>query len=121
MSNKTSVATQAVNLFPVNDLPRRKENSPEIEGDKVAFLAFSAFTVFSALWIDVYVNIIILFDIGCTVAQGAAWLLGCSMAQSVMRWPAIRQARVQIPARRETSNEEKGERPRRIGINECTV
>jgi hypothetical protein len=81
MSNKASVATQAVNLFPVNDLPRKKENSPEVEGDKMAFLVFSAFTVFSALWIDVYVNIIILFDIGCTVAQGAAWLLGCSVAQ----------------------------------------
>jgi hypothetical protein len=38
-----------INLYLVNDKTRRKENSPEVEGDKTTFSAFSAYSVFSAL------------------------------------------------------------------------
>ena len=52
------------------------------------------------------------------------------MAQLVVGRPAVWQAQVQIPALcpkggfsllSETSNEEIGERPRRIDMNECAV
>ncbi len=54
---------------------------------------------------------------------------GCSVAQLVVRRPAVWQARVPIPARhpREVFPSErnkqwrKGERPRRMDMNECTV
>ncbi len=54
---------------------------------------------------------------------------GCSVVQLVVRWPAVWQARVQIPARhpKEVFPSErnkqwrKGERPRRMNMNECTV
>jgi hypothetical protein len=37
-----------VNLCPVNGLTRRKENSPEVEEDKMALSAFSEFLALSA-------------------------------------------------------------------------
>jgi hypothetical protein len=42
MSNKANLAIQAVKLHPVYDLTSRKENSPAVEEDKMALLAFSA-------------------------------------------------------------------------------
>ena len=39
---------QAVSLCSVNDLTRRKENSPEDEGDKTLFSVFSVLSAFSA-------------------------------------------------------------------------
>ncbi len=69
------------------------------------------------------------------LSEGAACLvrvqraqLRMQRAQLVVRWPVVRQARVKFPARHpsdvflsERSNEEKGERPRRMDMNECTV
>jgi hypothetical protein len=41
MNNKANLAIQ-VKLHQANDLTSRKENSPEVEEDKMAFSAFSA-------------------------------------------------------------------------------
>jgi hypothetical protein len=45
MSNKANVAMQAVNLWTVKDLTRRNKNSPQVEENKMALLAFMAFSV----------------------------------------------------------------------------
>jgi hypothetical protein len=39
MSNKANFVMQAFKLWPVNDLIKRKENSLEVEEDKMALLA----------------------------------------------------------------------------------